>query len=93
MGDLDQLEGCLVHALLESFVTVPVAVGFLGDDAAFQQQAFQHQPDVEDLVPAFTDADGDIFEIAKQCKLHVVTRFLVWFSLGAPCGARAAGLG
>jgi hypothetical protein len=65
-GDLDQLEVGLVHRRLEALVAIPVAVGLLDHDAALQQQAFEHQLDVELFVLGVAHAEGDVLEVAEQ---------------------------
>ena len=44
----------------------PVAIGPLVDDAAFFQQAFQHQLDLESPGLHVADADGQVLEIDKH---------------------------
>jgi hypothetical protein len=46
VGNLDHLEGGLVHGALE-IAAVPVAVRLLDHDAALEQQTLQHAADVE----------------------------------------------
>jgi len=50
MRDFDQLERGFVHRPLEGLVAFPVAIGFLDDDAALEQQALEHALDVELVV-------------------------------------------
>src|SRR6185295_11392133 len=64
--DLDELEGCAVHADLEFLVALPVAVGLLDDDRALQQQALEHAVDVELLVLRVLYAERDVLEVAEQ---------------------------
>ena len=66
MRDLDQFKRRAVHADLEFLVALPVAVGFLDDDRALQQQAFEHAIDVELLVFCILHAERDVLEIAEQ---------------------------
>src|SRR5262249_16183307 len=63
--DLDQLERRLVHVFLEVFVAIPVAVRFLHDDAAFEQQPLEHFRDVEVRVLRVAHAERDVLEIAE----------------------------
>ena len=64
--NFDQLERGFVHRALEALVAVPVAVGFLDDDAAFQEQALEHLVDVEFRVLGVGDAERHVLEIAEQ---------------------------
>jgi len=66
MRNLDQLEVGLVHGGLEALVAVPVAVGFLDDDATLEQQALQYRLDVEFFVVCVAHAEGDVLEVAEQ---------------------------
>src|SRR3546814_7714016 len=56
--DLDELEGRLVHGRLEILVARPVAVGFLHQDVALQQQALEHPRDVEGGILRILHAEG-----------------------------------
>jgi len=67
MGDFDQLEGSLVHDLLKLLVALPVAVSLLDDDAALEQQAFEHFLDVKLCMLGVFHTQSDILEIAEQC--------------------------
>jgi hypothetical protein len=64
--DLDQLEVGLVHRRLEALVAIPVAIGLLDDDAALEQQAFEHRLDVELVVLRIAHAERDVLEVAEQ---------------------------
>ena len=55
-----------MHRRLERLVAIPVAVRFLDDDAALEQQALQHLADVETLVLGVLNAQRDVFEIAEE---------------------------
>jgi hypothetical protein len=66
MRNFDQLEVRFVHRSLEALVAVPVAIRLLHDDAAFQQQPFENQLDVEFLVFRVAHAERNVFEIAEQ---------------------------
>ncbi|MBB5457634.1 hypothetical protein HDG33_001269 [Paraburkholderia sp. Cpub6] len=66
MRNFDQLEIGLVHRAFEALVTIPVAIRFLDDDAALQQQALEHQLDVELVVLRVAHAKRDILEVAEQ---------------------------
>ncbi|MDR8956056.1 hypothetical protein FEP76_04572 [Burkholderia multivorans] len=70
--NLDQLEARLVHRRLEALVAIPVAIGFLHDDAALQQQLFEHGLDVEFLVLRVAYAERDVLEVAEHGHAHVV---------------------
>jgi hypothetical protein len=65
-GDLDQLEVGLVHGRLEALVALPVAIGLLDDDAALEQQALEHELDVELFVLRVAHAEGHVLEVAEQ---------------------------
>src|SRR5438270_912702 len=60
------LERRLVHRRLERLVTIPVAVRFLDDDAAFEQQALEYFADVEFFVIGVAHAERDVLEVAEQ---------------------------
>ncbi|OGG43857.1 MAG: hypothetical protein A3F84_27510 [Candidatus Handelsmanbacteria bacterium RIFCSPLOWO2_12_FULL_64_10] len=64
--DLDQLEAGLVHGRLELLVALPVAVGLANDDAALEQQPFQHPPDVELRILRLAHAERDVLEVAEE---------------------------
>ncbi|CAB3921618.1 hypothetical protein LMG26846_05644 [Achromobacter insuavis] len=64
--DFDQLEIGLVHRRLEFLVALPVAIGLLDHDAALEQQALQHRPDVELLVLGVAHAKRHVLEVAKK---------------------------
>ncbi|MNJ65794.1 hypothetical protein D3C77_618330 [compost metagenome] len=64
--NFDQLEIGLVHGGLEFLVAFPVAIGFLDDDAALEQQAFQHGPDVEFLVFGVPHTQRHVLEVAEK---------------------------
>ena len=64
--NFDQLEIGLVHGGLEFLVAFPVAIGFLDDDAALEQQAFQHGPDVELLVFGVPHTQRHVLEVAEK---------------------------
>ena len=66
MGNLDQLERRLVHGRLECLVAVPVAIGFLDDDAALEQQALEYLADIEPVIFRILHAAGNVLEIAEQ---------------------------
>ena len=66
MGDVDEFEIGLVHDRLEFLVAAPVAVGFLGDDAALDQEALENAVDVELGVARIADPERDVFEVAEQ---------------------------
>ena len=66
MGNLDQFEGGFVHGPLEFLVPVPVAIGLLDHDTAFQQQPFQHQLHVEFRNLRVAHTQRHILEIAEQ---------------------------
>src|SRR5438128_1257647 len=66
MRDLDQLEARVVHGRLEYLVSLPVAIGLLDDNRAFQQQAFQDPGDIELVVPRIAYAEGNVLEITEQ---------------------------
>jgi hypothetical protein len=64
--DLDELEARVVHAGLELLVALPIAVGFLHDDRALEQQSLEHPGDVELRVAGIAHAEGDVLEVAEQ---------------------------
>jgi hypothetical protein len=64
--DFDQLEVRFVHRRFETFIAVPVAVGFLDHDAALEQQAFEDRLDVEFLVIRIAHAECDVLEVAEH---------------------------
>jgi len=66
MRNLDELEARLVHAGLELAVALPVAVGFLDDDGALQQQPLEHAIDVELRIARITHAEGDILKVTEE---------------------------
>src|SRR5439155_11977661 len=45
--DLDQLERSLVQPTFERLISVEIAVGFLNDDVALEQEAFEDLADFE----------------------------------------------
>ena len=47
MGDFDQFKRRLVHGGFEIFVALPVTIGFLDHDTAFEQESFQHLLNIE----------------------------------------------
>lgn len=55
-----------MHGRLERFVPVPVAIRFLDDDAALQQQSLEHFADVEVGVVRVANAERNVLEIAEQ---------------------------
>ena len=71
MGDLDQLEGGLVHRGLELLVAIPVAIRLLHDDAALEEQLLQHRLDVEARILGVARAQGDVFEVAEQREIAI----------------------
>ncbi len=71
----DEFEGSLVHAWFELFVALPVTIGLFHDDAAFEQQFFQHQLNVELGVLGVANAKRDVFEITKQRQALVSVAF------------------
>ena len=66
MGNFDQLEVGLVHTRFEPFVTLPVAIGLLEDDAALEQQALENRFDVKLFQPRLAHAERDVLEVAKD---------------------------
>ena len=66
MRDFDQLERRFVHRRLEGLVPIPVAVGFLDDDAALQQQPLEDFGNVEFFIAGVAYAERDVLEIAEQ---------------------------
>jgi hypothetical protein len=64
--DLDQFERRFVHVLLEIAITLPVAVRFLHDDAAAEQQAFEDLLDVEIGILGIPHAERDVLEVAEH---------------------------
>ena len=67
-----ELEAGVVHAGFELLVTLPIAIGFLYDDGAFEQQALENPGDVEFLVARIADTQCDVFEIAEQGEVGCV---------------------
>jgi hypothetical protein len=64
--NLDQLKGRFVHRGLVFLVSVPVAIRFLDDDIALEQEPLDYLGDVELGVVGIAHAQGNILEIAKQ---------------------------
>ena len=54
-----------MHCGLERLVALPVAVGFLDDDAAFDEQTLDDQIDVEARILGVPDAQSDVLEVAE----------------------------
>ena len=65
MRDLDQLEIGLMHRRLECLVAIPVAISFLDDDAALEQEALEYRLDVEFFIFCVAHAERDVFEVAE----------------------------
>ncbi|CUJ14593.1 Uncharacterised protein [Achromobacter xylosoxidans] len=87
--DFDQLEIGLVHRRLEFLVALPVAIGLLDHDAALEQQAFQHRPDVELLVLGVAHAKRHVLEVAKKRHADVFVGCIhVFFSVAAAAPSR-----
>ena len=68
MGDFDELEGGFVEVAFERFVAVEVAIGFLDDDVAFEQQAFEDFLDAERRVAGVERAARDVASIVKAAR-------------------------
>ncbi len=66
MGDLDQFEVGFVHGRLEALVAVPVAIGFLDDDAALEEQTLENELDVELFVVRVAHTQGHVLEVTEQ---------------------------
>jgi hypothetical protein len=66
VGNVDELEGRLVHGGLELAISAPVAVGLLDDDRALEQQPLEDALDVEAIVAGVSDAECDVLEVAKH---------------------------
>ncbi len=64
--DFDQFEIGLVHGRLEFLVALPVAIGLLDDDAALEQQALEHRPDVELLEFGVAHTQRHVLEVAEK---------------------------
>ena len=64
-----------MHAAFEVLEAIPVAVGFLHHDVAFQQQPLEDFADVEGRVAGIAHADGDVLEVAIE--RHVARAGLV----------------
>ena len=64
--DFDQFEVRLMHGALETFITVPVAICLLDNNAALQQQAFEDGLDIEFFVICISHAERDVLEVAKH---------------------------
>ena len=64
--DFDQFEAGLVHRGLESLVALPVTVSLLDDDAALEQQPFEHRLDVELVVLCIANAERDVLEVTIE---------------------------
>jgi hypothetical protein len=73
--NFDQLEGGFVHGGLELLVALPVAVGLLDHDAAFEQQPLEHLADVELRVACVPHPDCHVLEIAKNGQVLGFRRF------------------
>ena len=65
MRDFDHFEGRLVHGLFELLVTFPVTISFLDDNAAFQQQMFDHPADVESVIFGIANPECNVLEVAE----------------------------
>ncbi|MNT23751.1 hypothetical protein D3C72_1591840 [compost metagenome] len=66
VGNFDQLEVRFVHGALETFITVPVAICLLDNDAALEQQAFEDGLDIEFFVICISHAERNVLEVAKH---------------------------
>jgi hypothetical protein len=62
-----------VHDRLELLVPFPVTVGLFYHHAALDQQAFQHQVDIEFLYFGVADTQGDVLEITKDGEVQIFT--------------------
>ncbi|MDR6472823.1 hypothetical protein J2778_000283 [Paraburkholderia graminis] len=65
MRNLDQLEIGFVHRTFEALVAIPVAIRLFHDNAALEQQTFEHQLDIELVVLRVPHAQRDVFEVAE----------------------------
>ena len=65
VGYFDELEGRFVHRGFEGFVTVPVAIGFLGHNAALYEQSLKHFLNIKLGVFGIAHTQRDILEIAE----------------------------
>src|SRR5688500_7288058 len=72
MRYFDELERRFMHRRFELFVSLPIAVGFLDDDAAFEQQPFEYAIDVELRILRVAHAERYVLEITEQ--RHAVDR-------------------
>src|SRR5450830_71201 len=66
LGVFAQFEVRLMHGALETFITVPVAICLLDNDAALEQQAFEDGLDIEFFVICISHAERDVLEVAKH---------------------------
>lgn len=66
MRNFDQFEVGLVHCAFETLIAIPVAIRFLYDNAALEQQTFEHQLDIKLVVLRVAHAQRDIFEVAEE---------------------------
>ena len=64
--DLDQLEGSLVQPALERLVALKIAISFLDDDLALEQQTLKHLPDVERWKVRLKRAECDILQVEEH---------------------------
>jgi hypothetical protein len=70
MRNLDQLERRLVHRLLELLILIPVAVSFLNDNRAFEEQALNDLAYLEVWVIGLARADRNILEITEYSQIR-----------------------
>ena len=61
----DELKARLMHAGLELAIPLPVAVGFLDDDRALQEQPLEHAIDVELRIARIAHAQGDVLKVTE----------------------------
>ena len=66
MRDLDELERRFVQPALKRLVTVEIAVGFLDDDVALEQQTLEHLADVERGKLRIMRAERDVFQVEEH---------------------------
>ncbi len=66
MRDFDQLESGFMQIALEDLVAVEVAVGFLDDDVALEQEAFEDFLNFEAGVIGVERPEGDVLEVEEH---------------------------